>query len=121
MDNNPAQGPGEAQAGKTRGRPRKVSKKALMAAIKGSGGLRGVIAKELGIPLRVLDGYLAIFPDAEKACRDEWDVREAEFVAMAETALYNALKKKEPWAVKLVSSRPDRDKGFIQRMETVEQ
>lgn len=121
MDTDTVRNAGKAEAGKKRGRPRKVTKKALMAAIKGSGGLKGVIAKELGIPLRVVDGYLAIFPDAEKACRDEWDAREAEYLEMAERSLYKALNKGEAWAVRFVSSRPDIGKRFIQRMESAEQ
>jgi|GEM_PF-5360943 len=117
MDNNPVQSPGKAQACRKRSRPRKVTKKALMAAIKGSGGMEYIIASRLGgLPMRVLHGLLAIYPDAEKARRDERDNWVESIVAKAEEALLEAVNRKEPWAIEFASKRWG---DYIQRAEAV--
>lgn len=53
------------------GRPRKITKAQLMAAISGSKGQRSVIAAELRISLRSLTRYLERYPDLKQEYQDE--------------------------------------------------
>ena len=100
-----------------RGRPRKIKKAQLVAAIKGSGGQRSIISKELNISIRTLDRYLERFSDAKELYYDEIESTREDYKSLAHQGLRKALEKGEAWAVKLVLTTLGKDEGFAERNE----
>lgn len=113
MDINSSRDKGKAEAGQTGGRPRKITKAQLEAAINGSQGRRTVIAGELQISLRTLDRYLERYPDSKQAYHDERDYLKDYCLDKALTNIEKALEDGDPATSRWVVDRLGGKYGFI--------
>lgn len=107
----------DSDSGNQMGRPRKITKAQLRAAVTGSQGNRTVIAKELQISLRSLGRYLERFPDIQEAYREEREYLKEELQDTARIKLREAIEKGEGWAIKFVLSTLGKEEGFSERHE----
>ena len=89
---------------KKRGRPFKLKKETLLAAIRDKrwNGNRGLIITSLRIAPRTFDYYVERYPDVKKAYDEEVDKRKSSKVAMAEQVLWDKLRAGDWAAAKFV-------------------
>lgn len=89
------------------------SKEATLQAIKGSLGIVSTIARRLQCESRTAKKLIDKWEETREAFESE-----KEFVLdLAENGLYDALLKKEQWAVKFILSTKGQSRGYVQTTE----
>lgn len=91
----------------------KVSERSLdkiLKAIRGSRGLQSLIAKRLNVGHRTVRRYLERWPEAQELYEEEVGC----VLDMAEDALFTAIEKQRPWAIKFFLSTLGRSRGYAE-------
>lgn len=91
----------------------KVSKKALIQAIKGSGGIVSNVARKLGISWSTAEIHINKYPEAISAFKDE---KEA-ILDMAENELFKKVKAGSEPMIKYILSTKGKERGYTERTE----
>ncbi len=94
------------------GRPRKFTLKQVIQAIDAGKTLTDA-ARILGCSRQTVYAYAQRYPAVAKAL---YEARE-DLVDLAETALYKAVERGEPWAITFTLKTLGRRRGFSERLE----
>jgi hypothetical protein len=86
----------------------KKTKQEVIEAIKGSLGIISTIAKRLGCESRTAKRLIDKWQETKDALFDEQEL----VLDLADTGLYDALIKKEQWAIKFVLSTKGQSRGY---------
>lgn len=92
----------------------KLSKKKVLKAIEGSGGILANIARKCEVSRTAMYKFLAKYPDVEQARLDERE----EVLDMAENQLVKAVQRGEGWAVRYMLSTQRKDQYSYRREVT---
>ena len=87
----------------------KKTKKEVLEAINGSLGIISTIAKRLGCESRTAKRLIDKWQETKDALFDEQEL----VLDLADTGLYDALIKKEQWAIKFVLSTKGQSRGYV--------
>ena len=87
----------------------KKTKKEVLEAINGSLGIISTIAKRLGCESRTAKRLIDKWQETKDALIDEQEL----VLDLADTGLYDALIKKEQWAIKFVLSTKGQSRGYV--------
>ncbi len=87
----------------------KKTKKEVLEAINGSLGIISTIAKRLGCESRTAKRLIDKWQETKDALIDEQEL----VLDLAETGLYDALIKKEQWAIKFILSTKGQSRGYV--------
>ena len=87
----------------------KKTKKEVLEAIKGSLGIISTIAKRLGCESRTAKRLIDKWQETKDALFDEQEL----VLDLADTGLYDALIKKEQWAIKFILSTKGQSRGYV--------
>ena len=85
------------------------TKKAVLEAINGSLGIISTIAKRLGCESRTAKRLIDKWQETKDALIDEQEL----VLDLADTGLYDALIKKEQWAIKFILSTKGQSRGYV--------
>ena len=84
------------------------TKKEVLEAINGSLGIISTIAKRLGCESRTAKRLIDKWKETKDALFDEQEL----VLDLAETGLYDALIKKEQWAIKFILATKGQSRGY---------
>ena len=87
----------------------KKTKKEVLEAINGSLGIISTIAKRLGCESRTAKRLIDKWQETKDALIDEQEL----VLDLADTGLYDALIKKEQWAIKFILSTKGQSRGYV--------
>ena len=87
----------------------KKTKKEVLEAINGSLGIISTIAKRLGCESRTAKRLIDKWQETKDALFDEQEL----VLDLADTGLYDALIKKEQWAIKFILSTKGQSRGYV--------
>ena len=85
------------------------TKQAVLEAIKGSLGIISTIAKRLDCESRTAKRLIDKWQETKDALIDEQEL----VLDLADTGLYDALIKKEQWAIKFILSTKGQSRGYV--------
>ena len=85
----------------------------VIAAIKGSGGIKATIANRLGVSRWTVDNYLARW----KKVNDAYEEERESITDLAETKLIKEINDGNFPAIKFYLSTKGRDRGYVERQE----
>ena len=91
----------------------KLSKRKVAAALLEAHGVVAHAARLLGVTREHLTAYIAKNPDLQRV-RDEARER---LLDVAEEGLFEAVKRRRPWALQYVLSRLGKHRGYTERTE----
>ena len=91
----------------------KLTKRRVAAALLEAHGVVAHAARLLGVTREHLSTYIGKHPDLQQV-RDEARER---LLDIAEEGLFEAVKKKRPWALQYVLSRLGKNRGYTERTE----
>lgn len=96
-------------------KPRKtrVTKATFAAAIRGSRGVKSVIATRLGCARNTVYNYLERWPDMKTLLDDESEM----LVDLAEVQLFNLIAEKDVRAITFALATKGKNRGYSQRTE----
>ncbi len=86
----------------------KKTKKEVLEAITGSLGIISTIAKRLGCESRTAKRLIDKWQETKDALLDEQEL----VLDLADTGLYDALIKKEQWAIKFILATKGQSRGY---------
>jgi len=92
----------------------KPTRKTVLTAIKGSGGVVSTIARKLGVDWHTAKAWIEKSKATERAYADE----EETILDMADSKLYEAIKSGDLSAVKWIQSTKGKNRGYVQRTES---
>lgn len=95
-----------------RRRPR-YSKRTVLQAIEGSGGIVSAVAKRLGCDWATARAYIQRWPETQAA----FEAERERILDQAETTLYRAIQEGDVQAAKWVLSRLGRHRGYGDHVE----
>ena len=87
----------------------KKTKKEVLEAINGSLGIISTIAKRLGCESRTAKRLIDKWQETKDALIDEQEL----VLDLADTGLYDALIKKEQWAIKFILATKGQSRGYV--------
>lgn len=87
----------------------KKTKQEVIEAITGSLGIISTIAKRLGCESRTAKRLIDKWQETKDALSDENEL----VLDLADTGLYDALIKKEQWAIKFILSTKGQSRGYV--------
>lgn len=87
----------------------KKTKQEVLYAISGSLGIISTIAKRLGCESRTAKRLIDKWQETKDALSDEEEL----VLDLADTGLYDALIKKEQWAIKFILSTKGQSRGYV--------
>lgn len=93
----------------------KITKKGLEKAVKGTGGILQAIANNIGCSRVGLWMYLEKHPEQRKIVTDELEAMKD----LAEGSLFSQVKDRQQWAVKYFLATKAKDRGYVERTESV--
>jgi hypothetical protein len=100
--------------GRKNGRPLAVeSEEAVAEALRKCRGLLTLTARELDVSIRTVHNYLDRWPGLREVVAEERE----KSLDMGELALFAAVTRGEPWAVKLLLKTLGKDRGYVERTE----
>jgi hypothetical protein len=91
----------------------KVSKAAIIKAIRGSGGIMSTVAKKLDVSWYTAKRYIDAFPETLQAYEEEQEA----VLDMAEGTLLSSIKNGDVQASKWFLSTKGKRRGFSERLE----
>jgi len=91
----------------------KLTKRKVAAALMEAHGVVAHAARLLGVTREHLSTYIARYPELQQV-RDEARER---LLDVAEEGLFDAVKKRRPWALQYVLSRLGKHRGYTERTE----
>jgi hypothetical protein len=95
------------------GAPRNFTKKDILEAIKGSGGIVSTIAKKLDCRWSTANKYINEWPETKQAIEDETQT----ILDMCEGAIYKSVKEGNTQDAKWVLATKGKLRGFTERQE----
>ena len=87
--------------------------KQFIDAIPGSGGIITTIHKRVGCDWHTAKKYITEKPTVRRAYLDECEA----ILDLGETALYQAVREREAWAVKYLLATKGKGRGFVEKSE----
>lgn len=85
------------------------SKNKILKAIKGTGAVVSTIAKRLGVEWHTAKRYIELYPET----REAYEAEEEAMLDISDIGLYQAVKEREPWAIKWLQSTKGARRGYF--------
>lgn len=92
------------------GRP---SKKVILKAIEGSGGIISTVARRLDVAWSTASNYCNLYEETRQALKDELE----KIIDMAEGGLFESVKDKNLESIKWLLARKGKKRGYSERTE----
>ena len=89
---------------------RRFSNEMIIVALKKTGGLVSLAAKQLGCNPQTIYNRVHAFPKIQEAI----DEARVELIDLAEQRLKKAVKSDEPWAISLVLKTLGKSRGYVE-------
>lgn len=90
------------------------NKKAILAAIKDSGGIISTIARRLNVTWHTADNWIKEFEETKQALKDEENI----ILDMAESTIFKSIKDGSSQDAKWYLSTKGRHRGFGEKQES---